>query len=204
MEHQSKDQSRETKLFNMTLLLLAGLAVFAALWEVATSRFRSGTDDLFFVLVTLLVALLFATPPILFGIRTGWFHEKFVIDDEPAAHDAHAGAHAGAHAEGHAEGHGAEDEAHGGSNLLFILVWIALLGLTALEVFLGYKQLRKDIMLTVLMGASIIKAALIVAYFMHMRFERMSLVLTIVPATVICLSLMLILFPDSFRLFNLR
>ena len=190
MEHQSK--SKETNLFNMTLLLCAGLAVLAALWDAATSRFRGGTDDLFFVLVSLLVALLFATPPILFGIRSGWFHEKFVIDDEPAPSETPADAHAG------------EVHSHGGSNRLFILVWVALLGLTAVEVILGYIQLRTDLMLTILLGASIIKAALIVAYFMHMRFERMSLVLTIVPATVVCLCLMLILFPDSFRLFYHR
>ena len=188
MEHQVK----ETKLLNATLLLLAGLAVLVALWDVATSQFRGGTDDLFFVLSALLVGLLFATPPILFGVKSGWFHEKFVIDDETGPTGAPAEAHAG-------EGH-----SHGGGNRLFVLVWIALLALTALEVFLGYKQLRKDLMLTILMGASIIKAALIVAYFMHLRFERMSLVLTIVPATVVCLCLMLILFPDSFRLFQLR
>lgn len=187
MEH-----SKETKFFNMTLLLLAGLAVLVAAWDVAVSRFRGGTDDLFFVLVALLVALLFATPPILFGVRTGWFHEKFVIDDEPPA------------TEPLAESHAAEGESHGGSNRLFILVWVALLGLTGLEVLLGYVQLRNDLMLTILMGASIIKAALIMAYFMHLRFERMSLVLTVVPAIVVCLCLMLILFPDSFRLFHLR
>jgi len=192
MEHQSK----ETKFFNMTLLLLAGGAVLVAAWDVAVSRFRGGTDDLFFVLVALLVALLFATPPILFGVRTGWFHEKFVIDDEPPATEAAA--------EAHAEAHGVEGESHTVSNRLFILVWIALLGLTGLEVLLGYVQLRNDLMLTILMGASIIKAALIMAYFMHLRFERMSLVLTVVPAIVVCLCLMLILFPDSFRLFHLR
>ncbi len=188
MEHRVK----ETKFFNMTLLLLAGLAVLAALWDAGTSQFRGGTDDLFFVLAALLVALLFATPPILFGIRSGWFHEKFVIDDEPASSEAHAAAEA------------READSHGGKNSLFIFVWIALLALTGLEVFLGYVQLRKDLMLTILMGASIIKAALIVAYFMHLRFERMSLVLTIVPATVVCLCLMLILFPDGFRLLHLR
>jgi cytochrome c oxidase subunit IV len=55
------------------------------------------------------------------------------------------------------------------------------------------------------LGASIIKAALIVAYFMHLRFERLNLVLTIVPAVVICICLMLLVFfPDSFRSKGLR
>ena len=56
----------------------------------------------------------------------------------------------------------------------------------------------------ILMGASIIKAALIVAYFMHLRFERLNMILTIVPAVVICICLLLVFVPDSFRAKNLR
>ena len=99
----------------------------------------------------------------------------------------------------------ADTEDHfAGSNKLFLSVWIWLLLLTAVEVFLGYVQLPVVYMLVILMGASIIKAALIVAYFMHLRFERLNLVLTIVPAVVICICLLLIFFPDSYRAKDLR
>src|SRR5213075_2467891 len=91
-----------------------------------------------------------------------------------------------------------------GSNKLFISIWIWLLLLTGFEVFLGYIHVTVVLMLVILMGASIIKAALIVAYFMHLRFERLNLVLTIVPALVICICLLMIFFPDSFRAKNLR
>jgi len=91
-----------------------------------------------------------------------------------------------------------------GSNKLFISVWVWLLLLTSFEVFLGYIRLNVVLMLVILMGASIVKAALIVAYFMHLRFERLNLVLTIVPALVICICLLLIFFPDSFRARELR
>ena len=91
-----------------------------------------------------------------------------------------------------------------GSNKLFTMVWIWLLGLTGFEVFLGYIHLPVIYMLVILMGASIIKAALIVAYFMHLRFERLNLILTIIPAVVICICLLLIFFPDSFRARELR
>lgn len=97
-----------------------------------------------------------------------------------------------------------ESEHFAGSNKLFISVWMWLLLLTAFEVFLGYIHLPVVYMLVILMGASIIKAALIVAYFMHLRFERLNLVLTIVPALVICICLLLIFFPDSFRARELR
>ena len=101
----------------------------------------------------------------------------------------------------HAEG---EHEHFAGSNKLFISVWFWLLLLTGLEVFLGYVHLRFSLMLTILIGLSVIKAALIVAYFMHLRFERLSLVLTLVPMLVICICLLLVFFPDSFRSKNYR
>ena len=102
--------------------------------------------------------------------------------------------------------HAAGGEEHfAGSNRLFISVWVWLLLLTGIEVYLGYIHLPVIYMLVILMGASIIKAALIVAYFMHLRFERLNLVLTIVPALVICICLMLLVFfPDSFRARELR
>jgi cytochrome c oxidase subunit IV len=102
--------------------------------------------------------------------------------------------------------HAAGGEEHfAGSNKLFISVWVWLLVLTGFEVFLGYIHLPVIYMLVILMGASIIKAALIVAYFMHLRFERLNLILTIVPAVVICICLMLLVFfPDSFRSKDLR
>jgi caa(3)-type oxidase subunit IV len=95
-------------------------------------------------------------------------------------------------------------EEHGGSDRQNVIIWGALLALTAFEVFLAYIQIPLTLMLIILMGASIIKAALIVAYFMHLKFERLSLIMTIVPTLVVLLCLFAILFPDSFRLHNMR
>src|SRR5437867_13267125 len=96
------------------------------------------------------------------------------------------------------------EEHFAGSNRLFISIWGWLLLLTGFEVFLGYIRLPVIYMLVILMGASIVKAALIVAYFMHLRFERLNLVLTIVPALVVCICLLMVFFPDSFRSKELR
>src|SRR5256885_7829542 len=92
-----------------------------------------------------------------------------------------------------------EAEHFAGSNRLFMSVWIYLLLLTGFEVFLGYIHLPVIYMLVILMGASIVKAALIVAYFMHLRFERLNLILTIVPAVGFCIFLLVGFFPGSFR-----
>src|SRR5437870_13315703 len=79
-----------------------------------------------------------------------------------------------------------------GNAKLFISVWVWLLLLTGLEVFLGYIHLPVAYMLVILMAASIIKATLIVVYVMHLRFERLKLILTIVPALVICIFLLFV------------
>ena len=55
-------------------------------------------------------------------------------------------------------------------------------------------------MLTVLLGLSVIKAALIIAYFMHLKFERLSLFLTLFPMLIFCIVLMLIFLGDAYRI----
>lgn len=105
-----------------------------------------------------------------------------------------------------AHAHAAEAGNHEvGSTQLFIKVWIWLLLFTAVEVILAYFRLNPAIMLTILVGISLIKSALIVAYFMHLKFERLGLFFLLVPATVFCICMMLLVFfPDSIRLLNLR
>src|SRR2546422_5268624 len=83
------------------------------------------------------------------------------------------------------------EEHFAGSNKLFSMIWLVLLVLTLIEVGLAYRPMPIHYMLTILMGLSIIKAALIVAYFMHLKFERLSLILTIVPMLVTCICLLL-------------
>lgn len=185
-----ESKTREIKALNLILLALAGLALGVAVWDVASDTFRAGTDDLFLVLVCLMLALLFAVPPLMWAYSNGMLKNPFAdaTTDEGGAAMEMTGDH----------------EAHGGSNRENVIVWGGLLGLTAIEVFLAYIQLNITLMLIILMGASIIKAALIVAYFMHLKFERLSLVLTIVPTLVVLLCLFAVLFPDSFRLHSMR
>ena len=83
-------------------------------------------------------------------------------------------------------------------------VWIILLVLTGVEVFLAYKQLPVLIMLVSFLGLSIVKAAMIIAYFMHLKFERFSLFLTLFPMLILCILLMFISMPDSQRLLHMR
>jgi cytochrome c oxidase subunit 4 len=92
-----------------------------------------------------------------------------------------------------------------GSTKLFVWVWVILLVLTGFETLLAYEQMALLIMLTILMGVSVIKTGFILSYFMHLRFEKFGLFLMIVPVIVFLLCMILIvLYPDSIRLIHMR
>ncbi len=170
-------------LMAVCLLLAAGFLYFAGLNAVMAGKFFS-IDSLFFTTVCLLLALTFVAVPAL-ALRSRGIHPFGVPEGVPPAR---------AHEHVHFEG----------GTRLFLNVLLGLLALTVVEVFLAYIHVPLHIMLTLLIGLSLIKAAMIVAYFMHLRFERMSLVLTLIPTLAVCICLLFIVFPDSFRTQRLR
>jgi caa(3)-type oxidase subunit IV len=85
----------------------------------------------------------------------------------------------------------------------FFWVWGALLVLTAVEVYLGYQNMEPKRMLTILMGLSIIKATLIIGYFMHMKYEISRMKWLTMCSLVFCLAMMMVFFPDAFRILKL-
>ena len=98
------------------------------------------------------------------------------------------------------------EEAHAGASVgTNVGIWIGLVGITFLEVILAYEQLQPSIMLTILVILSVVKAAMIMSFFMHLKYEKFSLVLLLIPATIFCLCMMFIFFfPEAFRLLQMR
>jgi cytochrome c oxidase subunit IV len=96
----------------------------------------------------------------------------------------------------------AEQHRHHGVTQFF-WVWGALLALTAIEVYLGYQNLEPKRMLTMLMGLSIIKATLIIGYFMHMKYEISRMKWLTMCSLVFCLAMMMVFFPDALRILKL-
>jgi caa(3)-type oxidase subunit IV len=96
----------------------------------------------------------------------------------------------------------AEEQRHHGKGQFF-WVWVALLVMTAIEVYLTYQNLQPVRMLTILMGLSLIKAGLIIGYFMHMKFEVSRMKWLTMASLVVCLALMMIFFPDALRILSL-
>ena len=104
--------------------------------------------------------------------------------------------------------HGSDVGSHApGSPKLFFNVWLWLVVITAIEVFLGYEteHFSPTFMLTLLVVLSLVKAVLIVSYFMHLKYEKMSLTLLLIPSTIFCMCMIIIFFfPDSVRLMQTR
>ena len=96
----------------------------------------------------------------------------------------------------------AEQHRHHGKSQ-FLWVWAALLVMTAIEVYLTYQNMPAVRMLTILMGLSLIKAALIIGYFMHMKYEISRMKWLTMCSLVACLALMMIFFPDALRIVSL-
>jgi len=205
--------SKQLKLLNIICLVAAFGFLAAIVVTAVTSGDILTTDTLFIMTVCLVMAVMFGASPLLHlksegklpipgmkklaaagGAPNQLEGASNAVDDAsvsaPSAHSEHVEAH---------------EEVHfAGSNKLFLSIWLWLVGLTLIEIILAYKTMPIHIMLTVLLGLSIIKAALIVAYFMHLKFERVSLIVTLVPMLVICICLLMVFFPDSFRSSGLR
>jgi cytochrome c oxidase subunit 4 len=176
---------KQDLILNAICLLFATGFIVLALSNVRWAGNFFSIDSLFFTLVSLMLAGIFMVIPLMWAYENGILRNLFAAegDDVPVEPVA-------VHFEG--------------TTKLFLVVLGALLGLTVVEVLLAFKEVGLVLMLTILIGLSLIKAALILAYFMHLRYERMSLVYTLIPMLVICICLLFIFFPDSFRILNLR
>ena len=94
-------------------------------------------------------------------------------------------------------------EHRGHSHQPFYVVWGVLLAITAVEVGLAYQRLQPVRMLSILLALSIVKAFLIISWFMHMRYEAMRMRRLMMAALCVCLVLMCVFFPDAFRILHL-
>jgi cytochrome c oxidase subunit 4 len=177
-------KDKQEIVLNAICLLFAAVFLFLALSNFSWAGNFLTIDSLFIASVFLMLALVFLINPVYWAWKNGLFESMFGVGDEASAP--------------------AEDVHFEGTTRLFFAVLMGLLALTIVEVILAYFKVPLHIMLTLLIGLSLVKAAMIMAYFMHLKYERMSLVFTLIPALVICICLMFILFPDSNRNRNLR
>ena len=177
---------KQDVLLNAICVLFAVVFLVLAAANATWSGDFLTIDSLFTTTVFALLALVFLANPLLWAHERGYIRSFLAAEDELTAKKD------------------AEPVHFEGSVKLFGAVLAGLLVLTVVEVGLAYIEVGLLLMLTILIGLSVIKAGLIMAYFMHLKFERLSLVLTLVPILVVCICLLLVFFPDSLRARGLR
>jgi cytochrome c oxidase subunit 4 len=84
--------------------------------------------------------------------------------------------------------------AHAEPNYIAVFVWLA--ALTAVEVAVVYLPLTKLAMAAILVVLAFTKASLVALYFMHLKFERRTMLIVAVTPVILCVFLMFMLIPD--------
>lgn len=87
-------------------------------------------------------------------------------------------------------------QAHKQPNYMAVFWWLFVL--TILEVAVVYTPLSKTVIAILLISMAISKASLVALYFMHLKFERLTLGLIALTPFILCVFLILMLLPDIF------
>ena len=87
---------------------------------------------------------------------------------------------------------------------MIVVVFVAVLAIVALEVMLAYRGLPARSLMTWLLIASLIEAALIVMFVMRMRYESKVLAWSLFPALIFVFFMMNHIWPDAVRVNTLR
>ncbi len=85
---------------------------------------------------------------------------------------------------------------HDEPNYMGVFWW--LLALTLLELGIIYVPIHRMAILALLVVLAVSKAVLVALYFMHLKFERVTLGLIALSPFILCVFLILMLLPDIF------
>jgi len=83
--------------------------------------------------------------------------------------------------------------AHAEPNYMGVFWW--LLALTILEIAVIYLPMARLLIVILLVGLAMSKAALVAMYFMHLKFERQTLAWIALSPFILCTFLILMLIP---------
>lgn len=84
---------------------------------------------------------------------------------------------------------------------LYWATWLALLALTVVMLVVDSSPIPRGAFLAVLLPAMLVKAALIGANFMHLRFERASMAVMVIVGLLVTGAILFVLIaPDAVRI----
>jgi cytochrome c oxidase subunit 4 len=86
----------------------------------------------------------------------------------------------------------------------YVAIWVGLLCIVGIETFLTSMNLSTHGLLAALLILAVIEAGIALLYFMHLRYEKPNLFWSLVPAVIFVLFMMNHIWPDAYRMVNLR
>jgi len=86
----------------------------------------------------------------------------------------------------------------------YLAVYVVILVISGLQILIAYENIDAYRIFIRMLLLAIIQAGLAVTFFMHMRSEKRTLALFLLPAAVFVLAMMNMIRSDSFRLLNMR
>ena len=86
----------------------------------------------------------------------------------------------------------------------YIVVYICLLALAGLQIVLAYTHAQGPQLSMRMLCVAVVQAGLALMFFMHLRSERRTLILSLGISTIFVLAMMNMIWTDSFRLLNFR
>jgi heme/copper-type cytochrome/quinol oxidase subunit 4 len=95
------------------------------------------------------------------------------------------------------------DASHDPGMRFNIAIWIGLLAIAGVEVFMTYRGLSTHRLLAVLLILAFVEAGIGLLYFMHLKFERPSLLWSFVISVVFVILMMNQLWPDAYRMVSI-
>lgn len=92
-----------------------------------------------------------------------------------------------------AQGH----DTHAISYKTYFITWVWLLVLTSLALGLGYAPINETLKAFLLVGTTLAKILVIAAVFMHLRYERVNLILITVTPLILAIIMFAFTFPET-------
>ncbi len=86
----------------------------------------------------------------------------------------------------------------------YVGIGFGLMAIVGLEVILTFQHLPTRTLLFSLLCLACFEAFVAIMYLMHVKYERPILFWTIFPATLFVLIFLCYIWPDAFRMFNMR
>jgi cytochrome c oxidase subunit 4 len=88
-------------------------------------------------------------------------------------------------------------EQHGLSYKTYFMTWIWLLVLTALALGLGYTNINEKLKAFLLVCTTLAKILVIAAMFMHLRYERVNLILITLAPLILAIIMFSFTYPET-------